>query len=213
MIDKKTIGSGIGAAAGTAAAGPIGTAIGAAAGGAIAGLLGGGGSSWSSAGPGVHQWFTDHGEEAFLAWMRKNHPGAFGNLETVKALRYTWTFTGPDNGGINNLRNPIYQLSPAAELELWRTLGVDIGATVAAAQAAGANVNNIPASLVVKGAPSPATVDELQRIKNKADSGQPLTPSERKALEALKRGAGEGVDLGSIFMIAGVVVLIYVATR
>ena len=145
--------------------------------------------------------------------MRANHPQAFGNLDTVKALRYNWTFTGPDRGGINNLRNPIYQLAPAAEIELWRSLGVDIGATVAAAQAAGANVNNIPASLVVKTAPSPATVDELQRIKNKADSGQPLTPAEQKALAALKKSAGEGIDLGTVFLIVAAVIAIYLATR
>lgn len=55
--------------------------------GAVSNWLGGiSPSTWDHAGAGVHQWFTDHGEDAFLAWMRANRPDGFASLDTVLAL-------------------------------------------------------------------------------------------------------------------------------
>lgn len=53
-------------------------------------LFGPGPSQWDNAGPGVHQWFTSYGPQAFLDWMRANRPNAFGSLDGVFALYALW---------------------------------------------------------------------------------------------------------------------------
>ncbi len=222
---SQQVGQTAGAAAGTAIAPIIGTAIGGAVGNIIGGIFGGG----TAAEPGKTQWQNAPAEvrdlwshtrrqpfeQAFLSWMQQNHPDKFLNADTVKGLRYVWAFTGPDAGGINNLNNPEYMLAPDKARALWSSMGVDIDATLANVTAKGGNVNNIPARDVTRTSPSPQAVDELQRIKNKADNGQPLTPAEQQALAALKRGAstGEGLDLGTVFLLVGAAVAIYFATR
>jgi hypothetical protein len=212
---SQQIGQTAGAAAGTAVAPIIGTAIGGAVGNMIGGIFGGGGTgrSWANAGPGVHDWFTKYGEEAFLQWMRTNHPDKFGDLDTVKGLRYVWTFTGPDNGLINNLDNPNYRLPKEKEIALWRSMGVDIDASRAAQAAAGGNPNNVPANRVVRISPTPAAVDELSSINAKASRGEALTPAEQQALNALKKGAGGSFDLGSLMPLLLIVLGVWIVSK
>jgi hypothetical protein len=145
--------------------------------------------------------------------MRANHPDKFGDLDTVKGLRYVWTFTGPDNGLINNLDNPNYRLPKEKEIALWRSMGVDIEASRAAQAAAGGNPNNVPASRVVRISPTPEAVDELARINNKAARGEPLTPAEQRALDALKKGAGGSFDLGSLMPLLLIVLAAWLISK
>ena len=145
--------SDIGAAAGTAIAPGIGTAIGSALGHAMSSIDpnwdGSHPKEWANAGPGVHDWFTQNGEQEFLDWMRSNHPTQFDSLDHVKAMRYAWAF-GKDHGDLNNTQNPTYQLSSGQLMNAaMAALGVDYTATLTKAVADGQNVNNIPARDVV----------------------------------------------------------------
>lgn len=229
------------AAAGTAAAGPIGAAIGGALGNVIAGALNiGGGApgsfSWNKYPAEVKAWHQANSPQAFHDWMKANHPDAYSSLSSVKALYPAWAWT--QSGG--SIVSPDFpQWYDATETpRAYVAMGVDYPATVAACKAKGLKVGpedgSVPpgfgfphgcyhearergAVVMLPSGGSPkapaVAVAELDALAEKVKNGQPLTPAEQRTWNATKKAAGEGVDLGTVLLIVGAAVLIYMATR
>ena len=222
-------------AAGTAAAGPVGAAVGLALGNVVAGLFSGSSSSWTNAGPGVHAWFTSHGSEGFLAFMRGNYPDKFGDLNTVKMLNYVWTrdIMPGANGALRQTANPPYMIDGtwAATVAAFAELGIDLEASDIAQKAEGGNegwrlssiygvphCNYIGAPIIkmLPGAGTPqvptVAVDEIARVIEGHDQGGKGSPSDREIIGNLKDGAGvKTASIGKGLLVA--LVLIWLANR
>jgi len=163
----------------------------------LVGIFGGGPSRWENAGQGVHEWFTQFGEQAFLDWMDATHPDKFGSLETVKALHYVWTVTvadvnapAPYTGMINNLAQPNYMLSAPRMNELFATMGIDLPASVAR-QFASSDPGYAPNTVL---RPNIVAIPGFGQVVNNAiddtidaiGSGDALTAEQIAIAEALK---------------------------
>jgi hypothetical protein len=202
------------AGVGTAVLPGIGTALGAAAGNIVGKLFGAGGQgkTWDKKPQDVSQWATKYAPEAFIQWMKTNHPTSFGDLDAIKALQYTWADGGGPNAAFLFTNDPNFWIggSKAKTNEFFTSLGIDLPASQAHNLARGGDGNRISATLDAipsAGGPSKAVVDELQNIKDKAAAGKPLTPAEKAAMKDIG-----GKDLGSsivpLLLLALVVYLI-----
>lgn len=205
-----TAGSAVLSAAGTAIAPGVGTLVGAALGNLVSSLFGGGHSSWTNAGAGVHEWFTKYGDQAFLDWMRKERPDDFGNLDTVKALRIVWIF-GLNGSLYNPDAGPEY--APAGGLaKVYASMGIDYPATVSQAISNGHSLNNLPKSDIVmlpgggSAALPQAATDEAKDAAARVAAGQgtkadfdllaKLKAAAKDIARAASEGASEGVNAG-----------------
>lgn len=189
-----------GAAAGTALAPGIGTAVGASVGQTVANFFNGGGSQWSSAGPGVHAWFTAYGPQAFLDWMRQFNPDKFGNLDTVKGLQQVWIFQTFQH--FNHLKNPNHALSTgwAGWRSFFAELGVDLDRSIAknAEQGGDATGNSFWDRAIVvvpgqaPGGPPNKALNLMQGVVDNANGGQgPRTPAEQQVLDGIDAAAAK----------------------
>lgn len=187
----------LGTAAG-AAAGPVGAAIGGAISNFLTNAFGGGPSAWDDAGPGVHEWFTVHGEQAFLDWMRDKHPDGFGSVDTVVGLNALWL--AEQRKLIRPGEFQMVQNGPAV-MAAYQAMGVDYQATNAANQVPNAPINFVFLPNVDPQMP-PGAAAGLNNLANKIDAGEPLTPGETilandvaDADDAASQGGGSGLLL------------------
>ena len=204
-------------AAGTAIAPGVGTAIGAQLGGLVGDLFGGkpsgaAGPEWPDVAPDLKAWAEPNAPQAFIEWLKANHPGSWSSLDKIKALRYVWAY-GNDGGDLNNSANPTFMLSgpPSKTAEVFATMGIDLAATQQAAQAAGWNVNNIPGELVVFTVPGgPVTVGA-----NALAGGAPLpgVPAPASTANAQPGGQppadsdGGGMGTGALVLVGAALLL------
>jgi hypothetical protein len=185
---KEVINTGV-SAVGAAAAGPIGAAVGAAIGNIIGNLFGSGPSSWDNSGPGVHDWFTKFGEQAYLDWARANEPRAFGSVDAAKAYYLVW-----DNKKYNRwhyLRDP--DRHPSDLAGFFRAIGIDLLASQARALARSGQVNSLklPDDIVPLGAPVEEAI--VGAIDNTL-AGNPTAGDDRiiGAMEDAENGGDSG---------------------
>jgi hypothetical protein len=178
-----------GAAAGTAIAPGIGTAVGAALGGFIAQLFGGGASQWDSAGPGVHDWFTAYGEQAYLDHARANPSlGAFGSVDAAKAQYLVWDHN-KYGGRWNYLSDP--NRSPSNLKQFFAAMGIDLQASQAKALARTGQINTLyPEDVVMlpgQGTPeAPApVVDALEKATDAVMKGEATREQEDMVRDSL----------------------------
>lgn len=192
--------SGAAGSAGTAAGGAAGSAIASGIIGVVNNIFGGGPSRWDNAGPGVHDWFTKYGPQAFLDWMAANAPDKFGSLDQVKALYAVWVWNtsrsliGPSQSNF---------FVPITTPQAYAAIGINYQATVDNAMAKGLSLSNMsPANVIMLNGqgtpqvPKPA-VQFLQNSRDKQVSGKPLTRDEKGAVDALNKAAGGGT-FGSV---------------
>lgn len=210
--DKDGVGAAIAGAALNAVTAGM-PALVAAAGGLVGKLFKGEGKGWNGAGEGVHDWFTKYGHQAFLDWMKKNHPNDFGTLDGVKALAYTWADGGE---AFLDTNDPNYWIGNNRDKTnaFFASMGIDLPASQAHNKARGGDGNRISVKLdSVPLAPSRVVVDELQRVQDKASAGVPLTPNEKHTNNALKSVTADDLGLGTLLPILLVVVLVYLVLR
>ena len=216
--------------AGGAAAGPIGAAAGAALGKIIGNMFRGSGSSWANAGPGVHDWFTVHGPQAFLDWMRGNQADKFGDLNAVKLLYYLWVrdvWSGA-NGALRQTADPSFMVDGtwAGNVAAFAKVGIDLEASDAAQKLEGGNDGwrqgspfgiphcNYIGKPFIKAMPGPSPVVEtMQDAVDKKEAGLPLTKEEKEIVENLNKAAGGSFDIGSIAPLLFLVVILYVILK
>lgn len=113
---------------------------------------------WENAGPGVHDWFTQSGRQAFLDWMDAHHPDGFGSIEEVKSYLPFWAFTltvgdafmiFPDGWGYYQPALAAQWYAEGITEAAYKTMGIDYAATFAAMQAINRNnVTQAPDSVV-----------------------------------------------------------------
>ena len=209
------------AAAGTAAAGPIGAAVGEAVGGFIASLFGKKPSMWDAAGPGVHAWFTTHGPEKFLQWMKAKHPTQFGSLDEVKALYPVWLWEYN-----RSILNPDETNFVSSKInEVYAAMGIDYPATIARMKTHGRGYTAAgtvtPENIIMLpggGTPQvPAVaVAQIKAIEDKKATGASLTANEaaisKGIAKAAEGSAGGGVSIGWETMLL-LAVLVYFLFR
>lgn len=107
--------------------------------------FGPGPSRWADAAEGVHDWFTQYGEQKLLDFMQAKFPNAIGSLDQVKGVRQYWLFIGAPGitpafpvGRIIGTQSGPYTMSSAAkENEFWAAMGVNLPATRQRSDAAG----------------------------------------------------------------------------
>ena len=241
-INAQSILSTAGAAAGTALAPGVGTAIGGALGNVIAQAVGVGGGgatgpfSWNNYPADVKAWHQANSPQAFHDWMKANYRDAYSSLSKVKALYPAWAWT-QSGGSIVSPNFP--QWYDATETpRAYVAMGIDYPATLALCKSKGLKVGPEDGSMapgfgwphgtyheakergaVVMlpsgGTPNvPATaVAELDAIAQKVKDGTKLTPAEQRTWDATKKAAGDGIDLGTVLLLVGAAVIIYLATR
>jgi hypothetical protein len=201
-------------------AGPYGAAI-VGAFNAVANLFGGGPSEWDGAGPGVHEWFTAHGEEELKNFCRDHHPEAFGSVDNAKAMRMLWMFQGAParngsflistKGAIWGLDEPRYMLSSVQRAaEFWATVGVDLPRSIE---------NRLPASLVWipsdQIVPIPGFIagldEEIDSTIDAIDSGEELTDEQLEiaaGLEEESEAQGRKDALAVVGVVASMAALV-----
>lgn len=197
----------------TAATGAAIPALIAAAGGLVGKLFGGKGKGWNGAGPGVHEWFTKYGHQAFLDWMKAKHPDEFGSLDGVKALAYTWADGGP---AFLDTNDPNYWIGGSRDKTnaFFATMGIDLPASQAHNKARGGDGNRISTTLdAIPMPPSTEVVDELQRVRDKAAAGKPLTAAEKNTNDGLKKSLTDDLGLGKLLPLLLIVAIAFIVLK
>lgn len=215
---SQAAGTGVGVLVAGPAGAALGNALGTLAGNVLNALgIGGGPSRWANAGPGVHEWFTAYGPQAFLDWMAAQHPDGFGSVDKVKGFYAAWAYGY--NKSIVNPDAPDY-FSATATPAVYEAMGIDYPATVAAIYRLSAGftgAGSTPGAIVMRvnqgtpTVPRPA-VDQIQAILDKQAAGAPLTPSERQVLANMNGGRGAnqaGMGLGVVALL----ILIWIGSR
>ena len=181
----------------------------------------------------IHNWFRNHASQAFLDWMKQNHPNEFGTLDQVKGLHYAFLLNDPRFQHINFAASVPHQIGNnwGATAKFFRdVLGVDLDASDAALKQSDPNwTANNPRADVYKGvwdgvhaniyhgpqikrvAPSPIVSQVLQEAKNNVDNGT-ASPSEQRAIDLIGKNAG-GFDLGTVVAVIMLALLAWVIFR
>lgn len=223
-MGQTTVGT-IAAGAGAAAAGPLGAALGGALGNIVGGLFGGNKDKpvastleeqLKDAGPGVFSWVKTYAPIVFVEWVFKNHPNSFGSVAELQALYAAWAYgfngsvVNPDNANFGGLSLSV----PYA------AMGIDYGATVNKARAAGGYPSNLNRArelgLVVMvpgggapGAPLPA-VNELKRIEEQGAQ----TAAERAIDRNLGKAAGGySFNFATIIPLLVILAMVFIALK
>lgn len=223
------IATGAATTAGAAMAGPLGAAIGGALGNLIGGIFGGGGKTFAQASTEIHNWFRSSAHsQAFLDWMKANHPRAFTDVDTIKKLQWIYLLQHDRNvnpqGAIVMVGTPRYFIGNTRQATeaFFRELGIDLAASDAKEKQRDPNwqagspsqwVNFIHPSSIVYTSPSPQAVQEVQRVVDKKDRGEPLTNSEREIDRSMNKAAGFDLGLGSLVPLMVLALLLFFIFR